>query len=103
MTGTGKTMDSEIRKIEQGGRGRYVLAVPGGEDAYLTYVRGSPDHIEIDYSFVPPSVRGKGVGARLVAHAVADARQSGTRITPVCGYVAAEFRRHGEWADVLAG
>jgi predicted GNAT family acetyltransferase len=23
-------------------------------------------------------------------------------ITPFCGYVAAEFRRHPEWSDVLA-
>ncbi|MET3793375.1 GNAT family N-acetyltransferase [Aquamicrobium terrae] len=95
-------METEIRKAEDGGKGRYVLPMPGGEEAYLTYVRSSPDHILIDYSFVPPSARGKGVGARLVAHAVEDARANGMRITPVCGYVAAEFRRHREWADVLA-
>lgn len=95
-------METEIRNIEDNGRGRYVLAMPGGEEAYLTYVRGGPDHISIDYSFVPPSARGKGVGARLVAHAVEHARVKGVRITPVCGYVAAEFRRHKEWTDVLA-
>ncbi len=95
-------METEIRNVEDGGRGRYVLPMPGGEEAYLTYVRDSPDHISIDYSFVPPSARGRGVGAKLVAHAVEHARASGTRITPVCGYVAAEFRRHKEWADVLA-
>lgn len=91
-----------IHKEVRDGRGRYVLAMAGGEEAYLTFVQSSPSHILIDYSFVPPSARGRGVAARLVAHAVEDARRSGTRITPVCGYVAAEFRRHGEWADVLA-
>ncbi|MBN9251169.1 MAG: N-acetyltransferase [Mesorhizobium sp.] len=92
----------DIRKEEREGRGRYVLAMPGGDEAYLTFVRSSPSHIVIDYSFVPLSARGRGVAARLVAYAVQDARDTGTRITPVCGYVAAEFRRHGEWADVLA-
>lgn len=95
-------MEPEIQNVENGGKGRYVLAMPDGEEAYLTYVRSGPAHISVDYSFVPPSVRGKGVGARLVAHAVEHARSSGTRITPVCGYVAAEFRRHKEWTDVLA-
>jgi len=33
---------------------------------------------------------------------VQDARETGTKITPACAYVAAEFRRHKEWADVLA-
>jgi len=92
----------DIRKEEHEGRGRYVLEMPAGEEAYLTFVRSSPAHIVIDYSFVPPSARGRGVAARLVAYAVDDARDTGTRITPVCGYVAAEFRRHAEWADVLA-
>jgi predicted GNAT family acetyltransferase len=92
----------DIRKEEREGRGRYVLAMPGGEEAYLTFVRSSPSHILIDYSFVPPSARGRGVAAKLVTHAVQDARAAATKITPVCGYVAAEFRRHGEWADVLA-
>jgi predicted GNAT family acetyltransferase len=92
----------DIRQEEREGRGRYVMVMPGGEEAYLTFVRSSPSHILIDYSFVPPLARGRGVGARLVAHAVQDARGSATKITPVCGYVAAEFRRHGEWADVLA-
>jgi predicted GNAT family acetyltransferase len=95
-------MGTEISKAEDGGKGRYVLPLESGEEAYLTYVRGGPGHISIDYSFVPPSARGKGVGAQLVAHAVTDARETGTKITPVCGYVAAEFRRHKEWQDVLA-
>lgn len=91
-----------ISKTEDGGKGRYVLPLEGGEEACLTYVRSGPNHISIDYSFVPPSARGKGVGAELVAHAVTDARETGTKITPLCGYVAAEFRRHKEWQDVLA-
>ena len=94
-------MQAEIRREEADGKGRYVLATADGQDAYLTYVRSSPDHIAIDYSFVPPSARGRGVAAMLVLRAIQDARESGTSITPVCGYVAAEFRRHKDWQDVL--
>jgi predicted GNAT family acetyltransferase len=95
-------MQSDIRRQEQQGRGRYVLPMQDGSEAYLTYVRSSPDHILIDYSFVPPRFRGRGVAAMLVLRAVQDARETGTKITPICGYVGAEFRRHKNWQDVLA-
>jgi len=92
---------SEIRVEENQSRGRYVVETPDGQEAYLTFVRERPDHMSITYSYVPPAFRGRGVAAGLVARAVEDARAAGARITPVCGYVAAEFRRHKAWQDVL--
>ncbi len=96
-----KITAGDIRREDQGGKGRYVLDMPNGEPAELTYVRSSPDHHLVDYTFVPRSYRGKGVAERLVVHAVEEARANGFKITPLCGYVAAEFRRHPQWADVL--
>ncbi len=93
---------SEVILERQDDRGVYVLPLPGGETARLTFVQRDPGHIAIDYSFVPPSHRGRGVALRLVWRAVAAARVDGFRITPLCGYVATEFRRHPEWEDVLA-
>lgn len=94
--------ETAIRREESDGRGRYELALPDGSLAYLTFSRLAQNHIAIDYSFVPPQARGRGIGAQLVLRAVQDARESGGSITPLCGYVAAEFRRHKEWHDVLA-
>lgn len=91
----------EIRIERQGGKGVYLLPLPDSEPARLTFVELAPGHIAIDYSFVPPRFRGKGVALKLIRHVVADARRQGFRITPTCGYVAAEFRRHAEWRDVL--
>lgn len=95
------TVGGEIRREEAGGKGRYAVDMPSGETAELTYVRSSPDHLLIDYTFVPRAYRGKGVAERLVVHAVEEAREQGVKLTPLCGYVAAEFRRHPQWADVL--
>jgi hypothetical protein len=94
-------MQQDIRREEQNGRGRYVLAMSDGQEAYLRFQRSSPDNIVIDYSFVPPADRGRGVAAMLILRAVQDAREAQTTITPTCGYVVAEFRRHAEWTDVL--
>lgn len=92
---------ADIRVEERDGRGRYVMAMPDGDEAYLTYARRDAGTIVIDYSFVPPQFRGRGVAAILILRAVQDAREAKGRIVPTCGYVAAEFRRNKAWQDVL--
>lgn len=79
----------DIRTFENHGEGRYVMAMPDGQDAFLSYHRTDSDGIVIDYSYVPPAFRGHGFAARLVERAVDDAREKGHRIQPRCGYVAA--------------
>jgi uncharacterized protein len=97
----GGFMPAAIVKDENDGRGRYVLSLPDGQDAELTFLSAGQGHRIIDYSFVPPAYRGRGVMVPLIERAVDDARAHGFSITPTCGYVAAVFRRHPEWADVL--
>lgn len=92
---------SGIMVERHGLRGRYVMPLADGGQAEITFMQTSPDHMIIDNSWVPPAHRGRGLALKLVARAVADARDAGVRITPTCGYVAAEFRHHPEWADVL--
>lgn len=53
-------------------------------------------------TFVPPEMRGRGVARQLVEALVADARAQGFTIVPQCSYVDALFKRHPEWADLLA-
>lgn len=55
-----------------------------------------------EHTLVPPEIGGRGVAAALVAALVSDARTQGFSIDPVCSYVAAQFRRHPEWADLIA-
>lgn len=52
-------------------------------------------HTEVDKAFA-----GQGLGAQLVQHALADVRESGKRIVPVCPYVAKFLQRHDEFADI---
>lgn len=83
-------------------RGRYVVHLAPGAEAEMTY-RKSPDGtITIDHTGVPAAYEGRGIAAKLVNQAVADARSQGFKITPVCSYVVAQFRRHPEWADLRA-
>ena len=83
-------------------RGRYVIRLAPGAEAEMTYsmVAGGP--MIIDHTGVPPAFEGRGIPLQLVKAAIADARAEGFRITPVCPYVVVQFRRHPEWADLLA-
>ena len=55
-----------------------------------------------EHTLVPPAIGGRGVAARLVEVLVADAREHGFKIDPICSYVAAQFERHPDWAALRA-
>ncbi len=96
-----------ITHLDQGARGEYHARVPGSDIiGRLTYKRvsadGKPDVLVADHTLVPPELGGRGIAAKLVEALIADARKLGEKIEPQCSYVAAQFKRHPEWADLLA-
>jgi predicted GNAT family acetyltransferase len=50
----------------------------------------------------PAPARAQGHAARLMEAIAADARAAGVKLTPVCGYARAWFKRHQDAGDVLA-
>ncbi|WP_292897844.1 MULTISPECIES: GNAT family N-acetyltransferase [unclassified Nitratireductor] len=82
-------------------KGRYLYRADGHE-AEMTYSKIGTSQIIIDHTGVPEAFRGQGVGVALVTRAVEDARAKGIKIRPLCPFATAQFRRHPEWADVLA-
>lgn len=83
-------------------KGEYHAHVAGAEHiGRLTWVQNGNVRIA-DHTLVPPEIGGRGVAARLVEALVADARDEGFRIDPVCSYIAVAFRRHPEWSDLHA-
>ena len=91
-----------IEREQQPNGGRYVVRLPDGSEAEMTWHDGPDGVIVADHTFVPPEHRGSGLAEALVARAMADARSEGFRIHPTCSYVVAQFRRHPEWADLRA-
>jgi predicted GNAT family acetyltransferase len=81
-------------------RHRYEL-VEEGQTAYADYRRDA-GRLYIDYVFSPVPLRGAGTAGRLMSGLVADAREQGLKLVPICGYAAAWLRRHREHADLLA-
>jgi predicted GNAT family acetyltransferase len=58
--------------------------------------------LAVDHTFTPPELRGRNIAAQLMHALIEDARADGSKIRPNCSYVVAQFRRHPEWADLLA-
>ena len=96
----------EIVRLDQGRAGEYHAHVPGyTEVGRLTWIaRDTPAGLVrvAEHTLVPRQLEGRGIAGKLVAALIADAREQGFRIEPECSYVAAQFRRHSEWADLAA-
>jgi predicted GNAT family acetyltransferase len=85
-----------------GDRGEYRAEMAGtGLVGRLTWTRRGTVRVA-EHTLVPRAFEGRGIAARLVDALIADARADGVRIDPACSYVAARFRRHPEWRDLLA-
>ena len=97
-------IETELTILREDGptRGRYFIRLAPGFEAEMTFRKADDGTITIDHTGVPPEYEGRGIAAKLVNRAISDAREQGFKITPLCGYVASEFRHHRDWADVLA-
>lgn len=93
----------KISRHGGGQAGEYHARVPGSAAiGRLTWVLDGNGHARIaEHTIVPSEIGGRGVAARLVEAMVADARNQGFLIVPLCSYVAAAFARHPEWGDLL--
>ncbi|OLQ80510.1 hypothetical protein BIT28_15660 [Photobacterium proteolyticum] len=73
------------------------------EDTYalVTYsLEGNVLHL--NYSEVPTSLRGQGVGEILMESVLTRIREEGYKILPVCGYISNYITKHEKWHDLVA-
>ncbi len=82
--------------------GRYVVHLSDGQEAEMTYTKVAPGTLAFDHTGVPREFRMAGIALKLVERGIADARSEGNKVVPACSYVAAQFKRHPDWADLLA-
>ena len=93
-------MENEIRHEQSGHRGAFFLERAGKRLAEMTYtVAGS--RVIIDHTTVDDSLRGQGVGAKLVRAAVDWARAENAKLMPLCPYAKSVFDKTPDYSDVL--
>lgn len=91
-----------IEREDAPGHGRYVIRLPGGLEAEMTYRKLGAGTIAIDHTYTPPEFRGQNIAFRLMERCITDARNEGVKIRPECSYAVVQFRRHPEWDALLA-
>ena len=91
----------EVERQDHGSKRRYVIRTPEGE-AELSLSVLSPDRVIAAHTLVPDALRGQGVANQLLEALLADAREKGFTIVPLCPFVAGQARRHPEWAPLFA-
>ncbi len=82
-------------------RQRFVTEVDGHEGV-LDYRRRADGTLDYRHTFVPPALRGRGVGAHLVLAALDHARAQGVKIVPTCPFVERVIAEHPEYRDLVA-
>jgi len=90
--------EAEVRDNRQAGR--FELEIDGAI-VFANY-RRAQDRVLITHVEAPVHLRGTGAAARLMQEIASDAREQGVKITPLCSYAAAWFRRNRGYADVTA-
>ena len=94
--------DLAITLIDEGAHGEYQARVADSSAVgRLTWVRRDRV-LTTEHTLVAPETGGRGIAGKLVEALIVDARAEGWKIVPECSYVAAAFKRHPEWADLLA-
>lgn len=87
---------------EDKARQRYSIFIDGME-AYLTYELPRSGLLHITHTIVPDALGGRGLGKKLVTHAVEDAIQRDARqLSSSCWFASALIEKNDDWARHLA-
>ncbi len=93
-------MAMTIDRVESGSKGSFTATDEGRTLGEITYSRAGDALVILDHTDVSAEARGTGLGRQLVDAAVAWARETGTRIMPLCPYARSVFEKDESLADV---
>lgn len=92
----------QVKQEDNGNKGEFYIEVNGSRDALMTYTWAGNDKIIIDHTEVGDSLRGQGVGYKLVEASVSFMREKGIKVIPLCPFAISVFDKKSEYSDVLA-
>ena len=91
----------EIKHTESGTKGIVYINEEKKNIAEMTWVEGGDGYIIVDHTMVDDSLKGQGIGRKLLDRIVELARERNLKILPLCPFVKATFDKVEEIRDVL--
>lgn len=92
----------EVKQTDSRQKGAFYIELDGEKVAEMTYSHAKPNTIIIDHTEVDESLKGQGVGYKLVEAAVNYMRLKNLKVIPLCPFANAVFKKNqNEYADVL--
>lgn len=67
----------------------------------IEYILSKNGEIHLTHTEVPVGLEGKGIGSQLVEKTLADIKERGLQVVPLCPFVVAYIQRHPEWKQIV--
>lgn len=92
----------EIQHNDNGQNGIFYIELKGEKVAELTYIYDKSDTIIIDHTEVSDTLKGQGIGYKLIEASVKYIRANNLKVNPICSFAKAVFqKKKEEYSDVL--
>jgi predicted GNAT family acetyltransferase len=79
---------------------RYEVLVDGEVAGFARY-RARPERLEFVHTEVEDRFEGHGLGARLAAFALDDARDRSLEVVPICPFINSFIQHHPEYTELV--
>ncbi len=91
----------EIKHQTDNHRGSFYVEAGTKKIAQMVYVMAGPKRMIIEHTEVDESLRGKGIGEKLLETLVEYVRKEGLKVIPLCPFAKATFKKNEQLQDVL--
>lgn len=91
----------DITLVERESKGFAMAKEDNKRVGLMTYSIAGEDHIIIDHTEVDPEFKGQNIGKQLLYKIVEMTREKNIKITPLCPFANAMFKKLIEIQDVL--
>ncbi len=95
-------MPYTVQHEEADSKGAFFINRDASRVAEMTYSRTNATMIIIDHTEVDDSLRGEGAGRQLLNALVAWARETHTKVLPLCPFAKVQFAKDASLRDVLS-
>ena len=91
----------EIQHQHDGPRGSFFIKEGDKRIAQMVYVMAGPKKMIIEHTEVDESLKGQGIGMRLLEALVDYVKAEGIKVIPLCPFAKASFAKRPDLQDLL--